>query len=54
MKQKQKQQFELINNSLNNIAKNQALLYLKLEVLETRLSQLSLKSPVDQATQIKS
>lgn len=47
MKQKQKQQFKLINNSLNTIAQNQALLYLKLEKLETSLKQLSMKSPAD-------
>lgn len=41
MKQKENLQLRLINHALNNIVKNQILLYLKMEEQEKRLQQLS-------------
>lgn len=41
MKQKVNLQLKLINHTLNNIVKNQALLYLKMDELDKRLQQLS-------------
>ncbi|MDU7338507.1 MAG: hypothetical protein E7L17_10390 [Clostridium sp.] len=41
MNQKKNLQLKLINHTLNNIVKNQALLYLKMDEVDKRLQQLS-------------
>lgn len=41
MNRKLKQQLKLMNHTLNTIAKNQALIYLKLEELEKQVKELS-------------
>ncbi len=41
MNRKLKQQLKLMNHTLNTIAKNQALIYLKLEELDKQVKELS-------------